>query len=269
MHTWASSSHGPASDGAPGTVSPSVIVILSPPKVTVASRSVVRSTTGLRARRATRTRAVESARFASTRPPIISASPEASSPAGIETSGIRCGTDEHETLLARLVTPVIKYWTCKRAPQHAAEALECLGGAGYVEESDLPRLFRQSPVNGVWEGSGNVICLDVLRAAAREPRTLEAYFDEVGLAGGADRRLDQAAASLRAEIGDQDGAEWRARRLVERMAVVFQASLLVRHAPAAVADAFCASRLDRDAGLAFGTLPRGVGAASIVERARP
>ena len=155
------------------------------------------------------------------------------------------------------VTPVIKYWTCKRAPQHAAEALECLGGAGYVEESDLPRLFRQSPLNGVWEGSGNVICLDVLRAIAREPASLDAYWDEVGLAGRRRpptrrRRRRRCAKELRRP---RRRSRRRARRLVERLALVFQASLLVRHAPPAVADAFCASRLAGDAGRAFGTLP--------------
>ncbi len=177
--------------------------------------------------------------------------------------------DEHEQRIKRLVTPIIKYWTCKRAPQHAAEALECLGGNGYVEESDLPRLFRQSPLNGVWEGSGNVICLDVLRAIAREPGVLDAYWDEVGLAGGSDRRLDASAEALRSECADLEQLETRARRLVERLATVFQASLLVRHAPPAVADAFCASRLGGESGRAFGTLPAGVDAAAIVERARP
>jgi putative acyl-CoA dehydrogenase len=180
--------------------------------------------------------------------------------------------DEHEQRLKRLVTPVVKYWTCKRAPQHAAEALECLGGAGYVEESDLPRLFRQSPLNGVWEGSGNVICLDVLRALAREPDVLDAYWDEVGLAGGTDGRLDESVAALRKELDDLEHIEhleMRARRLVERLATVFQGSLLVRHAPPAVADAYCASRLAGDAGRAFGTLPPTIDARSIVDRARP
>jgi putative acyl-CoA dehydrogenase len=176
--------------------------------------------------------------------------------------------DDHEARLKRLVTPVIKYWTCKRAPQHTAEALECLGGAGFVEESALPRLYRQSPVNGVWEGSGNVICLDVLRAISRAPETLDAYWDEVALAAGDDHRLDAAVESLRIELGDLDAIESRARRVVERLAVVFQGSLLVRHAPAVVADAFCASRL-ADGGLAFGTLPVGVDAGAIVRRARP
>jgi putative acyl-CoA dehydrogenase len=177
--------------------------------------------------------------------------------------------DEHEQRIKRLVTPIIKYWACKRAPQHAAEALECLGGAGYVEESELPRLFRQSPLNGVWEGSGNVICLDVLRALAREPRALDAYWEEVGLAAGADPRLDDSISTLRKELDDLDFVESRARRLVERLATVFQGSLLVRHAPAAVADAFCVSRLAGDSGRAFGTLPPGVDTRSIVDRARP
>jgi putative acyl-CoA dehydrogenase len=177
--------------------------------------------------------------------------------------------DEHEAALVRLVTPVIKYWTCKRAPQHAAEALECLGGVGFVEESDLPRLYRQSPVNGVWEGSGNVICLDVLRALARAPETLDAYWLEVDAAAGGDTRLAGAVKELRAELSDLEAIEVRARRVVERMALVFQGALLVRHAPPAVADAFCATRLAGEGGRAFGTLPPGVDARAIVERARP
>ncbi|WP_346742425.1 acyl-CoA dehydrogenase family protein [Rhabdothermincola salaria] len=177
--------------------------------------------------------------------------------------------DEHEARLKRLLTPVLKYWTCKRAPQHAAEALECLGGAGFVEESGLPRLYRQSPVNGVWEGSGNVICLDVLRAMARAPEVLDAYWDEVALAAGADTRLDAAATALRDELADADQIELRARRLVERMATVFQASLLVRHAPEPVADAFCASRLDGAPGHAFGNLPTGLDLRAVLDRARP
>jgi putative acyl-CoA dehydrogenase len=177
--------------------------------------------------------------------------------------------DEHEQRIKRLVTPIIKYWTCKRAPQHAAEALECLGGAGYVEESDLPRLFRQSPLNGVWEGSGNVICLDVLRAIAREPASLDAYWEEVGLAAGADRRLDESVAILRKECEASEQIESRARRLVEHLALVFEGSLLVRHAPAAIADAFCASRLTGDTSHAFGTMPPGIDMRPIIDRSRP
>jgi putative acyl-CoA dehydrogenase len=177
--------------------------------------------------------------------------------------------DEQEAALVRLVTPIIKYWTCKRAPQHAAEALECLGGAGFVEESDLPRLYRQSPVNGVWEGSGNVVCLDVLRALARAPETLDAFWLEVEAAAGGDARLDHTVADLHEELTDLESIEARARRLVERLALVFQGSLLVRHAPGAVADAFCATRLAGDGGRAFGTLPPGVDGRAIVDRARP
>lgn len=181
--------------------------------------------------------------------------------------------DEHERHLQRLITPVLKYWTCKRAPHHAAEALECLGGAGYVEESGLPRLFRQSPLNGVWEGSGNVIALDVLRAMARAPESLDAYWHEVERAVGTDRRLDEAAVHLRQDLHAATVApehlEASARHLVERLASILQAALLVQHATPAVADAFVASRLGSGSGRAFGTLPVGSDVSSIVERARP
>ena len=177
--------------------------------------------------------------------------------------------DEHERLLKRLATPVSKYWICKRGPAHAAEALECLGGNGFVEASGLPRLFRQSPLNGVWEGSGNVICLDVLRAMGRSPESVEAFFAELDGAAGADARLDNAVGRLRKELADFDDIETRARRVVEAMALAFQGSLLVRHADPAVADAFCASRLDGDAGRAFGTLPPGVDVRRIVARHTP
>ena len=161
-----------------------------------------------------------------------------------------------------------KYWVCKRQPGVVAEALECLGGNGYVEESGLPRLFRESPLNGIWEGSGNVICLDVLRAMRRDPDSLEALRAEVALAAGADARLDAAAAVLDAELADPDHCDLRARRIVERMALVLQGSLLVRHSPAPVADAFCASRLAGDWGGAFGTLPTGLDLPAIIARAQ-
>jgi putative acyl-CoA dehydrogenase len=177
--------------------------------------------------------------------------------------------DTHEKLLQRLVTPVIKFWTCKRAPQHGAEALECLGGNGYVEDSGLPRLFRQSPVNGVWEGSGNVICLDVLRALSREPEALEAYWSEVGEAGAGDARLARAVDDLHVDLADLATIEFRARTVVERMAVVFAASLLIRFAPPAVADAFCGSRLSGGGAGAFGTLGGTAGAAVLLERNIP
>jgi putative acyl-CoA dehydrogenase len=167
---------------------------------------------------------------------------------------------------ARIATPVVKYWICKRNPGHSAEALECLGGNGYVEESGMPRLFRQSPLNGVWEGSGNVICLDVLRAMRREPESVEAFLGELEAAAGADARYDAALEDLKK--GLVDVGENGARRLVERMAVTLQASLLLRHSPGFVSDAFVAARLEAP-GVAYGALPEGVDAAAIVERAMP
>jgi putative acyl-CoA dehydrogenase len=178
-------------------------------------------------------------------------------------------TDSQEASFRRLATAVAKYWVCKRQPVMVAESLECLGGNGYVEESIMPRLFRESPLNGIWEGSGNVICLDVLRAMVKEPQSLEAFRAEVALAAGADARLDRAVTALDAELADLDGIESRARRIVERMALVLQGSLLVRHGDPDVAAAFCASRLGADWGVAFGTLPRGLRLDAVVERARP
>ena len=178
-------------------------------------------------------------------------------------------SDEGEGLFARLATAVVKYWVCKRWPAHAAEALECLGGSGYVEEGPLARLFRESPLNGIWEGSGNVICLDVLRAMAKGPEVVEAFFAEIDRAHGADPRLDQFVLTLRDDLGDAEAIEARARDLVERMAVALQGSLLVRDGDPAVAEAFCASRLAGQHRLAFGTLPPGFHFTRIIERARP
>jgi putative acyl-CoA dehydrogenase len=177
--------------------------------------------------------------------------------------------DEHARELKRLANAVLKYWICKRAPAHAAEALECLGGNGYVEESGMPRLYRESPLNSIWEGSGNVQCLDALRAMAKSPASVEAFFAEVSEAQGADARLDAAVAGLRDELSDLETIEARARRVVERMALALQGSLLVRYGDEAVADAFCASRLGGDVGGAFGTLPPGVDFERIVERHTP
>jgi putative acyl-CoA dehydrogenase len=177
--------------------------------------------------------------------------------------------DEDEQAFQRLAVAVGKYWVCKRQPTVVGEALECLGGNGYVEESIMPRLFRESPLNGIWEGSGNVICLDVLRALAREPRALEVFLHEVEAAAGADPRLAAAVQRVRAELGDPDGIEARARRLVEAMALALQGSLLVRFGHPAVAEAFLASRLAGREGLALGTLPPGADVGAIVERALP
>jgi len=169
---------------------------------------------------------------------------------------------------ARLATAVIKYWVCKRTPVTVAEALECLGGAGYVEESILPRLYREAPLNGIWEGSGNVMCLDVLRAMSKEPETVPAFFAEVALGQGVPE-LDEAVRRLRSELESLDSIQYRARHIVEQMALVLQASLLVRSSDPMVAEAFCRSRLAREGGRAFGTLPRDVPAERIVERSLP
>jgi len=175
--------------------------------------------------------------------------------------------DPGERAFRRLAVAVGKYWVCKRTPTLVGEALECLGGNGYVEESGLPRLYREAPLNSIWEGSGNVNALDVLRALAREPATVDAFFAEVELASGADARLDAAVDRARKAVAEADEAG--ARRLVEALALVLQGSLLVRHAPAPVGDAFCATRLDGDWGHAFGTLPGGLDSAAIAIRATP
>ncbi|WP_327361291.1 acyl-CoA dehydrogenase family protein [Streptomyces sp. NBC_01296] len=177
------------------------------------------------------------------------------------------GTEQERAFL-RIAVPAAKYWVTKRCTPMVAEALECLGGNGYVEESGLPRLLRESPLNSIWEGSGNVQALDVLRALQREPQALNAFLQEVGLARGADHRLDSAIKGLLTELADLEGIEARARRVVERIALVLQGSLLVRWAPPEVADAFCASRLGGDGGAAFGTLPHSLNLGALVERAR-
>jgi len=177
--------------------------------------------------------------------------------------------DEADHAFRRLATAVAKYWVCKTTPPLVVEALECLGGNGYIEESGMPRLFRESPLNSIWEGSGNVNCLDVLRAVQREPESLEALRAELLLARGGNRHLDEALDALDTELTDTEELELRARAVVERVALCLQGSLLVRHAPAAVADAFCATRLGAEGGRAHGTLPRGTDTAAIVERHRP
>ncbi len=175
--------------------------------------------------------------------------------------------DAAEAAFRRLGLAVSKYWVCKRGPAQAGEAMECLGGNGYVEDGGLARIYRELPLLSIWEGSGNVAALDALRAMGREPESLEAFFTDVELAAGADHRLDDAVAVLKKELSDLDDIEYRARRLVEQLALVLQGSLLVRHAPAPVADAFCATRLARDWGGAFGTLPQGLDLEPILERA--
>jgi putative acyl-CoA dehydrogenase len=183
-----------------------------------------------------------------------------------------CG-DEQEAAFRRLALAATKYWVCKRGPGHAAEALECLGGNGYVEESGMPRLYREAPLASIWEGSGNVAALDALRALTRQPETAEALFAELDQAAGADRRLDQAVIRLRKELSDPSEAQ--ARRLAEAMTLTLQGALLVRFGHPAVADAFAASRLADDSGgpggwgRAYGTLPSGTDFAAIIDRATP
>jgi putative acyl-CoA dehydrogenase len=178
-------------------------------------------------------------------------------------------TNPAERALLRLALPAAKYFVCKRTPGLVAEALECLGGNGYVEESGMPMLFRESPLNSIWEGSGSVQALDVLRALRREPEALDALLGEIAPAQGADPRLDRALESLFSALADLDEPDWRARRLTERLTLVLQAALLVRYAPAEIADAFCASRFGPDWTGTYGTLPRGVDGSSILRRALP
>jgi putative acyl-CoA dehydrogenase len=175
--------------------------------------------------------------------------------------------DAGERAFRRIATAVGKYWVTKRGPAFTAEALECLGGNGYVEDSGMPRHYREAPLLSIWEGSGNVNALDVLRALTRDPETAEALFAEFARARGADARLDAAVARLRDDL--REASPVGARRLVERMALALQASLLVRHAPPAVADAFCATRLAGDWGHAFGTLPPAADLNAILDRGLP
>jgi putative acyl-CoA dehydrogenase len=180
--------------------------------------------------------------------------------------------DEGEAALARVTTALGKYWVCKRATPFVNEAQECLGGLGYVEDGPLARLLRQAPLNSIWEGSGNIQCLDVLRALRREPGCRDALFAEFGRARGADARLDAEVARLSGELDADDGAdaaEARARWLAERLAIAMQAAILLRGDDGRVADAFCASRLGERRGLAFGTLAPGIASSGLLARAFP
>lgn len=177
--------------------------------------------------------------------------------------------DPQASTLRRVALAVSKYYVCKRGPAHAAEALECLGGNGYVEESRMPRLYREAPLLSVWEGSGNVAALDVLRAMPRQPESVEAFFDELDDSAGGDHRLDTAVDKLKGAFTDVASLEHRARSVVGEMALALQGALLVRHGHPAVADAFCASRLSGEWGTVFGTLPTGLDLTSIIDRATP
>jgi putative acyl-CoA dehydrogenase len=176
--------------------------------------------------------------------------------------------DPSAKTFSRLAVAVAKYWINKRLAAHVCEAMECLGGSGYVEESIMPRLYRQAPVNGIWEGSGNVICLDVLRTIAREPVSLDALFAELTLARGGDRRLDLAIEKLNEMLRNHSDAEQHARRITESTALLLQGALLLRYGPEAVADAFCATRLSTDGGATYGTLPLGSDFDAIIKLAQ-
>jgi putative acyl-CoA dehydrogenase len=169
---------------------------------------------------------------------------------------------------ARIAVAMAKYWINKRLPGHVCEALECHGGSGYIEESIMPRLYRQAPLNGIWEGSGNVICIDVLRTMARDPQAMEMLIGEMDGARGGSSRLDKAVEDLKVLIGDPSPEESDARRLVEMMTLVLQGTLLVKHGPVSVADAFCASRLEGNWGRSYGTLPRNVAFEEIISLGR-
>jgi len=177
-------------------------------------------------------------------------------------------SDESAQLFQRLATSVMKYWVCKRAPSFVVEALECHGGNGFVEDGPLARLYREAPLNGIWEGSGNVMCLDVVRALTRTPSSRDAFFDEIDLAAGADRPLDAFVAELKNEFDDLVATPARGRELTERMALALQASLLRRHAPDAVAESFAATRLSAGSGRQFGVLPTDTPVAPLIDRPR-
>lgn len=180
--------------------------------------------------------------------------------------------NEHERLLARLATPVGKYWICKRAPNHAYEAMEVIGGTGVMESHLMARLYREAPVNAIWEGSGNVQCLDILRALQKEPAILEAFFAEVAKAEGADRHFDRFVLQLKQQLSTRTTAEemqFKARTIADRLALSLQGALLIQHAPAVVSDAFCAGRLTGLAVQNYGTLPAGTYSAEMIQRASP
>ncbi|GAB3269780.1 acyl-CoA dehydrogenase family protein [Parahaliea aestuarii] len=179
------------------------------------------------------------------------------------------GGNEHEKLLLRLGLPTGKYWICKRTPLHTYEAMECLGGNGVTEDFIMARLYRDAPINAIWEGSGNVQALDMLRALSRSPETLETWFVELATTRGDDPRLDAAVQNLQAEFADLDDVEYRARQIVDQLALTLQASLLLRAGNAAVADAFIASRFGGSFQRNFGGLPRGLDIDTLIERANP
>jgi alkylation response protein AidB-like acyl-CoA dehydrogenase len=181
--------------------------------------------------------------------------------------GMQAGNAE-EASFARIATAVGKYWVCKRSPGHAYEAMECIGGSAVMENSLMPRFYREAPINTIWEGSGNVQCLDVLRAVRKDPESLQAFLVEVGRGAGKDERFDRYFSQLQSEFTDLESIEYRARCVVEKMALALQGSLLLRHAPESVSRAFCAARLGDGSGHTYGMLPAGVDCALLIDRGR-
>lgn len=177
--------------------------------------------------------------------------------------------NKHEDHVARLGTALGKYWICKRTAQHACEAMECVGGSGFMEDGPMPRLYREAPLNAIWEGCGNVQCLDVVRVFRKEPETVVAFFNEIGAVRGLHALLDRYVDELQNDLIDLSDMEYRARDIVDRMALSFQAAQLIRTAPSFVADAFCRSRLDSRSHHQYGALPRGVDVVAILDRALP
>ena len=175
---------------------------------------------------------------------------------------------ERDKLLQRIVTLIAKFWNCKRAPMVLAECVECQGGNGFIEEQPMPRLYREAPLNGIWDGTGNMICLDVLRAMEREPDCFDAFLDELRTACGSDRRYDAWVSKLGDEVRDPANREYRGRALTVAMAPAYEAMLLIKHSVPAVADAYVASRLDGLVNRAFGSLPGGLNPGAIIERSR-
>jgi putative acyl-CoA dehydrogenase len=176
--------------------------------------------------------------------------------------------DAFEASFARIATAVGKYWVCKRQPGHAYEAMECIGGSAVMENSIMPRFYREAPINTIWEGSGNVQCLDVLRAINKDPQSLEAFLAEVGRGSGRNQQFDSYFAALQVEFTKQEDIQYRARSIVEKMVLALQGSLLLRNAPEYVSQAFCAARLGAGSGNTYGMLPNDIDCAALIDRGR-
>ena len=173
----------------------------------------------------------------------------------------------NEKLFSRVAVAITKYWLNKRAPNFVYEALEVQGGNGYVEESIMPRLYREAPLNSIWEGSGNVICLDVVRSITKQPETLQVFLDEIELISGDNKFVNAAVQDIKKILIDKSSLENSARRLTELMAITLQATLLIQNSPNFIADCFCSTRLQKDSGFTYGALPKNTSADEIINRA--